>query len=375
MRLSLCPFQFIGRDGGHCRWIPFGLRQVHRGIPEELQALKKAFFLATGAEGCPRPRAVCRRVSTRSFNSWDPHVRHRGNHVIPLATRLLEQYGDQIADKRLRLMNTSWWFVLVVFLDISWYIHTSFLFYISEITQVHHGKDGRHQQGLLHGKAWGHKNGNPHFHHNSSGSWNQDTSAAYHAGCDATSESSGGHWWHWMGFVCRVPPKNKWTWKWHGRITLTWRSRTERNNGYLLKVAQTFLTERLVDAQWNVLATFQFFSCASNGTRGGISRSKGLGVHCRAPGASWLRKMSWRNHQRHQVIQKTPILEVNIAVISGSCRISQDHHLFVETALRDVGMHTPTTMMRMLIEWHQKIMGKDCLTETTSSGVASGWCW
>ena len=25
---------------------------------------------------------------------------------------------------------------------------------------------------------------------------------------------------------------------------------------------------------------------------------------------------------------------------------------------RDVGMHTPTTMMRMLIEWHQKIMGK-----------------
>lgn len=77
-------------------------------VPEELQALKKAFFLATGAEGCPRPRAVCRSVSTRSFNSWDPHVRHRGNHVIPLATRLLEQYGDQIADKRLRLMNTSW---------------------------------------------------------------------------------------------------------------------------------------------------------------------------------------------------------------------------------------------------------------------------
>lgn len=37
--------------------------------------------------------------------------------------------------------------------------------YISEITQVHHGKDGRHQQGLLHGKAWGHENGNPHFHH------------------------------------------------------------------------------------------------------------------------------------------------------------------------------------------------------------------
>ena len=48
-------------------------------------------------------------------------------------------------------------------------------------------------------------------------------------------------------------------------------------------------------------------------------------------------------------------------------RIMQDHHLFLETALRDVGMHTPTTMMRMLIEWHQKIMGKDCLTETISS--------
>lgn len=65
---------------------------------------------------------------------------------------------------------------------------------------------------------------------------------------------------------------------------------------------------------------------------------------------------------------ETLILEVNIVIISGSCRISQDHHPFVETALRDVGMHTPTTMMRMLIEWHQKIMGKDCLTETTSSG-------
>lgn len=64
---------------------------------------------------------------------------------------------------------------------------------------------------------------------------------------------------------------------------------------------------------------------------------------------------------------ETLIQEVNIVVISRSCRISQDHHVFVETALRDVGMHTPTTMMRMLIEWHQKIMGKDCLTETTSS--------
>eukprot|EP00434_Breviolum_minutum_P018081 symbB.v1.2.015948.t1/scaffold1203.1/size131588/15 len=47
--------------------------QVLVVLDEELQALKKAFFLATGAEGC--------------------------NHVIPLATRLLEQYGDQIADK------------------------------------------------------------------------------------------------------------------------------------------------------------------------------------------------------------------------------------------------------------------------------------
>lgn len=47
--------------------------QVLVVLDEELQALKNAFFRATGAEGC--------------------------NHVIPLATRLLEQYGDQIADK------------------------------------------------------------------------------------------------------------------------------------------------------------------------------------------------------------------------------------------------------------------------------------
>jgi len=47
--------------------------QVLEVLDEELQHLKDAFHQATGAEGC--------------------------QHVIPLATRLLEQYGDQIADK------------------------------------------------------------------------------------------------------------------------------------------------------------------------------------------------------------------------------------------------------------------------------------
>eukprot|EP00933_Yihiella_yeosuensis_P008375 TRINITY_DN113793_c0_g1_i1.p1 TRINITY_DN113793_c0_g1~~TRINITY_DN113793_c0_g1_i1.p1 ORF type:complete len:200 (+),score=47.68 TRINITY_DN113793_c0_g1_i1:37-600(+) len=42
-------------------------------LDEELQMLKDAYFAATGAEGC--------------------------KHVIPLRDRLLEQYGDQIADK------------------------------------------------------------------------------------------------------------------------------------------------------------------------------------------------------------------------------------------------------------------------------------
>ncbi|CAJ1435176.1 unnamed protein product [Effrenium voratum] len=47
--------------------------QVLEVLDEELQALKEAFFQATGCQGC--------------------------SHVIPLAARLLEQYGDQIADK------------------------------------------------------------------------------------------------------------------------------------------------------------------------------------------------------------------------------------------------------------------------------------
>ncbi|CAK9068714.1 Octopine dehydrogenase (OcDH) [Durusdinium trenchii] len=47
--------------------------QVLVVLDEELQALKDAYYQATGAEGC--------------------------HHVIPLATRLLEQYGDQIADQ------------------------------------------------------------------------------------------------------------------------------------------------------------------------------------------------------------------------------------------------------------------------------------
>lgn len=42
-------------------------------LDEELQSLKDAYYAATGAEGC--------------------------KHVIPLADRLLEQYGDQITDK------------------------------------------------------------------------------------------------------------------------------------------------------------------------------------------------------------------------------------------------------------------------------------
>eukprot|EP00913_Durusdinium_trenchii_P000867 g806.t1 len=47
--------------------------QVLVVLDEDLQALKDAYYQATGAEGC--------------------------HHVIPLATRLLEQYGDQIADQ------------------------------------------------------------------------------------------------------------------------------------------------------------------------------------------------------------------------------------------------------------------------------------
>jgi len=47
--------------------------EVLRVLDEELQSLKDAYFEATGAEGCKK--------------------------VIPLAERLLDQYGDQIADK------------------------------------------------------------------------------------------------------------------------------------------------------------------------------------------------------------------------------------------------------------------------------------
>jgi len=47
--------------------------QVLAVLDEELQALKKAYYAATGAEGC--------------------------THVVPLAERLLDQYGDQISDK------------------------------------------------------------------------------------------------------------------------------------------------------------------------------------------------------------------------------------------------------------------------------------
>ncbi|CAE8630987.1 unnamed protein product, partial [Polarella glacialis] len=47
--------------------------EVLEVLDEELQMLKDAYFEATGAEGC--------------------------KHVIPLRERLLDQYGDQIADK------------------------------------------------------------------------------------------------------------------------------------------------------------------------------------------------------------------------------------------------------------------------------------
>jgi len=47
--------------------------QVLAVLDEELQALKKAYYAATGAKGC--------------------------THVVPLAERLLDQYGDQISDK------------------------------------------------------------------------------------------------------------------------------------------------------------------------------------------------------------------------------------------------------------------------------------
>eukprot|EP00931_Biecheleriopsis_adriatica_P110181 TRINITY_DN8444_c0_g1_i1.p1 TRINITY_DN8444_c0_g1~~TRINITY_DN8444_c0_g1_i1.p1 ORF type:complete len:446 (-),score=78.66 TRINITY_DN8444_c0_g1_i1:127-1464(-) len=58
-------------------WLYRGMDEVAGEVlavlDEELQSLKNAYFAATGAEGC--------------------------NHVIPLADRLLDQYGDQIEDK------------------------------------------------------------------------------------------------------------------------------------------------------------------------------------------------------------------------------------------------------------------------------------
>lgn len=38
---------------------------------------------------------------------------------------------------------------------------------------------------------------------------------------------------------------------------------------------------------------------------------------------------------------------------------------------RDAGVHTPTTMMRMLIEWHQKIMGKENFAGLASTTIST----
>lgn len=162
-------------------------------------------------------------------------------------------------------------------------------------------------------------------------------------------------------------PRNKWTWKWHGRITLTWRSRTERNN-VIIEIYSNLFDGEVSRCSMKCCCNCPIFFLWLKRDKGGeIFAFERSWCPLQSAWSILIAENVLKEPSKASSHSETLIQEVNIVVISRSCRISQDHHVFVETALRDVGMHTPTTMMRMLIEWHQKIMGKDCLTETTSS--------
>merc|ERR1719237_916683 len=66
---------------------------------------------------------------------------------------------------------------------------------------------------------------------------------------------------------------------------------------------------------------------------------------------------------------KTPVIRTKLGVMPNpNHRVITDDIgwglcalVSIAERLEDAGVHTPTTMMRMLIEWHQKLMGKEFL--------------